>query len=253
MSKVVAVIIARDEEANLPKTMQILNDHKANGLIDEIVVVNDASRDKTASTARKLGAKVVTHKRVGGKRKAFVTGVLKANELGATTMLTLDADIVNFSQKSLKKMLKTVKDPRKCLMATAQQHEARRIKKELGRYGAVGNIYSNAIRAINMTALEPLMRDNTKWIVPLTLGVHDKNYRWGLEYALEQLVPKNKKVWLRDCPVYTKEALRKSKNSKDLLRLLKQQVGSRNLIDKIFKKRNEDARLRLKMRKGRKS
>jgi glycosyltransferase involved in cell wall biosynthesis len=193
MDKVVAVVIAQNEAENLPRTMQILNGHKDAGLIHEIVVVNDASRDKTASLARKLGAEVVSHKRIGGKRKAFVTGAFKAKEMGATTMLVLDADLVHFSKDSLKHMLKMVAKE-EYLMATAQQHEMRRTNKEFSRFGEVGNIYSNAQRAINMKGLDPLFNGNDKWGEYLVSQATAKGHRWGLEYALEKLVPANKKI-----------------------------------------------------------
>jgi len=249
MEKVVAVIIAQNEEKNLSRTMQILNGHKAKGLIDEIVVVNDASRDKTASTAKKLGAKVVTHKRIKGKRGAFVSGVMKARTLNATTMIVLDADILHFSRQSLEKMIAAVSNPQKCLMATAEQHEMRSIRKDISRFNKVTNIYSNAIRVLNMQAVEPLLNGNRKWVRILTIGTSAYGFRWGLEYALEKLIPKNKKKSLRNCPVYTKKALRTAKTGPVVIKLIRDQIGSRRRLDFEYNQRNRTAK-RIRSNRG---
>lgn len=235
MNKVVAVVIAQNEEASIRPTLSILNTHKKNGLINEIIVVNDASRDKTAIIAKEMGAKVFSHKGPKGKRGAFVTGALKAKEVGARTMLVLDADILELPSRTVKKLVSSVKDPKKCLMATAQQYENFGGNVNIRNYLEVGDRFSNAQRAINLVGLEPLFRGNKKWSEFLKKS--NSEHRWGLEFALDRLLPKNKSVHLKDAPVYTRRAYAKDKNqvSGDLP---KKQAESRNFLRRLISSRN---------------
>ena len=57
---VTAVILTRDEEANLPACLASLR-----GLVDEIFVVDSGSTDATCDLARAAGAQVVTHEFTG--------------------------------------------------------------------------------------------------------------------------------------------------------------------------------------------
>lgn len=241
MGKVIAVVIAQNEEKSIKQTLTNLNLHKRNGIIDEIVVINDASRDATAKIAKEMGAVVFNHASPKGKRGAFVTGAFKSKAMGASTMLVFDADILNLPNKTIKKMVSSVKDPKKCLMATAQQHEG--IETQFGKtrsFEAVADGYSNAQRAINLVALEPLFRGNKKWIDFLVK--ENSLHRWGLEFALEKLVPKNKKVFLTKYPVYTRPAYAKDKPVIVRGGVANKQAESRNFIRRAISARNSLAR-----------
>jgi glycosyltransferase involved in cell wall biosynthesis len=61
-------------------------------LLARVVVVDDGSRDDTASAARAAGAEVVSHGANRGKGAALVTGFKHAAGLGVDRVLTLDAD-----------------------------------------------------------------------------------------------------------------------------------------------------------------
>ncbi len=208
MEKIIAVIIAKDEQRAIKRTLRILNVFKAKGLIHDIVVVNDGSKDMTARVAERYGATVVSHLKNEGKRQAFIVGASTAKRMGATIMLSLDADIIKFPETTLRKMIDTVRNPRKTLMATAQQYE--RIWPFEFRVGGIGiNLGSKAIRAIHMQALDPLFKAQGRWLdlmcasqgvryKDLSMGEIQRANKWGLETALEMLVPKNKKKELVD-------------------------------------------------------
>jgi len=241
MEKVIAIIAAHNEEGPIRNTLKILNEFKKKGIVHEIVVVNDGSTDRTVEEAKEVGAIVVSHKKQSGKRKVFCTGVRKAHEMGATTVLMLDADIMYFPEKSARKMITSVSDPRKCQMATAQQHEP---NFHSNHKGEVKDPYSNAQRAINMVGLEPLIRGNKKWIDILEKGT---KHKWGLEYALEQLIPKNKKTFLKDCIVATMPAFRDQHKYKirrigASTGLYGQQIRDRFYVDQVKRKRSKLAR-----------
>jgi len=65
---------------------------KAKYYVDEIVVVDDCSKDATAYIARSLGAKVVQHERNMGKAESLKSGFKVAKELNPRIIVTLYAN-----------------------------------------------------------------------------------------------------------------------------------------------------------------
>ena len=81
--KVSAVILARDEEETIGPIIE-----KVKGLVDEVLVVDGHSIDKTAQKAKELGARVVRdHGR--GKGDGYRTGIREAD---GDVLVFLDAD-----------------------------------------------------------------------------------------------------------------------------------------------------------------
>ncbi|MFA6269510.1 MAG: glycosyltransferase [archaeon] len=249
MTNVVAVVYANYEEHPLELTLQILNRYKMEGKIKHIVVVNDGSKDKTELVSRRAGAVVINHKTNLGKREAFISGAMEAKKLGAEVMLSLDADITRFPRETFEQMIKTVTTGKK-LMAIAQQYELRTFDK-LSDKSRVEDPHSNAQRAINMDALEPLFKEKSKWLNALKIinpSTYQEyffgTYRWGLEYALDKLIPKNKIARL-DAPIVTMPAFRKGGQQ-----LRYSQKGARKLVQETFDLRNLKAQ---QIRAGRKN
>lgn len=85
--KVIAVIPALNEETTIS---DVLNGVKKQ--VDEIVLVDDASSDKTATLAEKEGAIVIRHAKNVGYDMSINEGFEIANQRGATIILTFDAD-----------------------------------------------------------------------------------------------------------------------------------------------------------------
>jgi glucosyl-3-phosphoglycerate synthase len=94
---------ARDEEATVGSIVaSVRRELMAGGLVDEIVVVDDGSRDGTAAVARAAGARVVAAQSVlsaeapggtGGKGEAMWKAVYEAK---GDLIAFLDADVRNF-------------------------------------------------------------------------------------------------------------------------------------------------------------
>jgi glycosyltransferase involved in cell wall biosynthesis len=84
---VAAIVPAHDEETRVADTVRSL---VASGRIDEIVVVDDGSRDATAERARQAGARVLRFSRNRGKGAALRAG-LSATDAGI--VLLCDADL----------------------------------------------------------------------------------------------------------------------------------------------------------------
>ncbi len=101
MSNVSVVIPARNEEKHIAKVIKNIQKNK---LVDEIIVINNNSSDKTEAIALKTGAKVYTCKRVG-KGRAMALGLKKAH---GDIILYADADIDNYENDFIDKMLKPI-------------------------------------------------------------------------------------------------------------------------------------------------
>ncbi len=86
-NKVVVIIPAFNEEKSIGKVINSMP-----GFVDEIVVVNDGSTDKTAEVAIEKGSIVINHKRNIGVGASFHSGMRKALDLNPDVMVNIDAD-----------------------------------------------------------------------------------------------------------------------------------------------------------------
>lgn len=85
--KVLALIPAYNEEASIAGVVQATL-----GRVDQVVVVDDGSRDATSERAREAGALVLRQASNGGKGAALQAGSHYAIEHGYDVVVTLDAD-----------------------------------------------------------------------------------------------------------------------------------------------------------------
>lgn len=85
--RTIAVIPAYNEESRLGKVItEVLP------FVDRVVVVDDASSDRTAELAKEAGAVVVRHRINRGQGAALKTGTRAALRLGAHVIVHMDAD-----------------------------------------------------------------------------------------------------------------------------------------------------------------
>lgn len=85
--RIVAVIPAYNEGTRIGSVVKAVS-----GYVDEVVVVDDGSRDETGAQAEQAGARVVRHVDNSGAGAATMTGIEAARRLGAEVIITLDAD-----------------------------------------------------------------------------------------------------------------------------------------------------------------
>lgn len=84
---IVAVIPALNEATRIGI---VVRDARAHA--NEVIVVDDGSTDGTGAVAEKAGARVIRHLENSGAGAATMTGIEAARALGATILVTLDAD-----------------------------------------------------------------------------------------------------------------------------------------------------------------
>ncbi|GFP24621.1 hypothetical protein HKBW3S43_00033 [Candidatus Hakubella thermalkaliphila] len=88
MNKKICVLLpAYNEAQNIQKLIQEIRT-----IVQDIVVIDDGSRDETARLARRAGAVVISHKRNQGKGVALKTGFNYALGKGYHGVITMDAD-----------------------------------------------------------------------------------------------------------------------------------------------------------------
>jgi glycosyltransferase involved in cell wall biosynthesis len=95
--KVAAIVPALNEEANIGEVLKVLLSSK---FIDQVILVDDGSIDKTAEIGKKLGAKIVKLPKIGGSGKgnAMKQG-LKATD--AKIIVFFDADLMGLSEEHI--------------------------------------------------------------------------------------------------------------------------------------------------------
>ena len=85
--KVIAVVPAYNEEQHIKDVITKLLRH-----VDEVIMVDDGSKDKTSEIASKLGIKPIRHEKNMGKGAALRTGIKEALEHSPDIIVLLDAD-----------------------------------------------------------------------------------------------------------------------------------------------------------------
>lgn len=97
--RVSAIIPAFNEADRIGKVLEPL---KKVPEVDEIIVVDDGSSDRTAEVARSYGVKVIRFRRNRGKALALDAGVKAA---GNEVLLFLDADLVGLRPGHIRRLL----------------------------------------------------------------------------------------------------------------------------------------------------
>jgi hypothetical protein len=88
---VLVAIAAYNEAEALPDVLAAIEPEVA-GLPTHVLVVDDASRDRTRAVALEHGAHVVSHPVNAGQGAALQTGYLVAERVGVDVVVTMDAD-----------------------------------------------------------------------------------------------------------------------------------------------------------------
>lgn len=85
--KLLAVIPAFNEERSLPELIKATQNY-----VDQVLVIDDGSSDKSAEVSREAGAMVIQHPVNMGKGAACRSGFYAAKAIHADAVITLDSD-----------------------------------------------------------------------------------------------------------------------------------------------------------------
>lgn len=103
-NKISVVIAAWNEEPRIAEVLKVVEKHP---MIDEVIVVNDGSTDKTSEVVKKFNVKLIENKKNLGKTLSVKKGIKAAkNDL----IMLLDADLKGLTEKSLVKLAQPVLD-----------------------------------------------------------------------------------------------------------------------------------------------
>jgi len=116
--KVSCIVPAYNEEETIGSVLRILN---ASSLIDEIIVVDDGSKDKTGLKVRKDFPRVrlVIHSKNKGKADALLTGAKTAKN---PVLFFCDADLRGLKQKHINKLVNPVISGKTKMVVGAQEY-----------------------------------------------------------------------------------------------------------------------------------
>lgn len=105
MNKKISVIIAAYNEE--PRIAKVLKEVEHHPLIDEVIVVNDGSQDKTSEIVRKFDVKLIENEKNIGKTLSVKKGIEAAkNDL----IMLLDADLRGLDSESIENLAQPVLD-----------------------------------------------------------------------------------------------------------------------------------------------
>ena len=104
--KVVAVVAAYNEEENIGNVLKVLLSSKD---LDEVIVVDDGSKDRTAEIAERLGARVIRISPNQGKGNAMKEGIKQTD---AEIIAFFDADLTGLTREHIPQLIAPVLEGR---------------------------------------------------------------------------------------------------------------------------------------------
>ncbi len=172
MTTVVAVVPAKEREDSVAATVTALRTLPA---IHRVLVVDDGSRDGTASAARAAGATVLKLGRNVGKGAAVLAGV--AAEPGADVFLLIDADLADTASVADTLLAPVLADQADLTIAVLPPAAGR------GGFGTVKKLAARGIAMAGGPTTRAPLSGQRAVRAPLLRDLQDAQ-RFGLEVAL---------------------------------------------------------------------
>ena len=101
--KISCIIPAFNEAERIINVLNVLVHHP---LVDEVIVVNDASTDNTRGTLEaRSDIILINHEKNKGKTQAVLTGIQKAKH---TMVMLIDSDLIGLSEEAVTNLIKPI-------------------------------------------------------------------------------------------------------------------------------------------------
>jgi len=100
---ITAIVPAYNEEPRLSQVLKVLKNVQ---FIDDVLVIDDGSRDGTAQVPSSMAVDVLRHNKNKGKGAALVSGIRNKSE--SDVYLFLDADLIHLNEKHLYELVKPI-------------------------------------------------------------------------------------------------------------------------------------------------
>lgn len=207
----------------LRRTMAAAKEAQRQGLVQNVIVVDDGSTDDTATIARAEiaavnDAEVITLRKNYGKGRAFIVGLQRCKKLGATQFVTLDADLEIIDASHIRGLLAELNRPivgpdwkeKPCNMVISEYHERSRD----GNVGVEPSIDESGIRAFRMNAFDFLFERPMKRLAREFVNV---SRGFGLTPALNMHFRDNTKIYRPPKPIVGRSALGGAVARKDFM------------------------------------
>ena len=115
------VIPAFNEEATVAQVVKVA---RKLSYVDEVIVVNDGSSDRTVEEAESAGATVISHETNQGKGAAIKTGFKNSH---GDIVAFIDADVSNFTPTKIDKIIKPILEDKTDITKTKFARESGRV------------------------------------------------------------------------------------------------------------------------------
>jgi len=180
--RVAVVIPALDEEMSVAKVVGEIPRAGEGFVVEEIVVVDNGSRDGTADAARSAGARVVSESR-RGYGQACLTGIAALGATPPDVVVFLDADASD-DPRELPRLLEPIRAGGDLVIGSrvlgAAEPGALAPQARYGNRLACGLL--RAFYGARFTDLGPFRA--IRYDALRTLGMRDTNYGWTVEMQL---------------------------------------------------------------------
>lgn len=124
--KITVVVPAYNEEKQIAAVLDVLTKVE---IVDEIIVVNDGSRDKTSEIAKSYGVRVIDREGNGGKGAAMKTGIESTD---ADIIAFIDADLIGLKPEHIENLINPlINDPD--VMMTVGKFSGGRLSTDLAQ------------------------------------------------------------------------------------------------------------------------
>jgi len=170
--RVVAIIPAYNEEERIAIVLEAI---EGTGLIDEIVVVNDGSNDRTAEVVKKFPKVILINKEQNrGKGSALMAGIESTN---GDILVFIDADLIGFTSEHIESLVRPLLRD-KDLVMTVGKFAGGRLRTDLSQ-SLIPSISGQ--RALRRSFLDGIDFSHTGFGVEIALTKHAKEQKAKVE------------------------------------------------------------------------